>query len=165
MKRTVFGTLTLAGVLALASCLSVQVSQRAPDEDPVKTPKKFVTLEEPRQEPTDFEGLFRVPNIDANLFYYEKDGAWYRFAYNKWFQAFNWDGSWFEMPQRQVPPVLLKVAIDREPEQDVQEQLRKQEEKLREIDKQQRLKQLEERMKRIEEREKQQGGEEEEPSP
>lgn len=143
-------------LILLASCVSVQVQQRpgaAEADRAVRTPKAFVTVDEPVQEPTEVEGLYRAPNIDRNLFYYEKDRAWYRWAYGRWFQAFRWDGKWYEMPEQALPAALLQADVDRAPVRSVRDTLRDQERALEEIDKQERLRQLEERMKQIEESE------------
>ena len=151
MTTRILGAVAL---IAFTSCISVQVSRR-PEEAPTRTPNEFVTVEEPVQEPTGVDGLFRAPNIDKNLFYYAPDKAWYRWAYDQWFQAFRWDGKWYAIPEKDMPKPILTVEIDRAPERSLKDKLREQERALKEIDRKRRLEELEEKMKAIEKNEKQ----------
>lgn len=145
--------------VAFLACLSigwvacVQVVQTAPpQEPPPRTPDPFTSMEDPVLEPTDQPGLFKASSLDPNCYFIENDGAWYRFAYNSWYQAFRWDGAWFQLRPQDVPKVLAgRVKI--QPNETLKERLKEQERRLEEIDRQERLEEQERRLEEIDRQE------------
>ncbi len=72
----------------------------APPEMP--TPDPFMADAKPDLVKTALPGLFAAPSLDTQLFYYEPHERWYRWALNRWYEAFSWDGHWF--PPEKLPP-------------------------------------------------------------
>jgi hypothetical protein len=97
--------LALLAVLELACGPFGAVTVTAPPpryEPPV--PERFGGKAAPLLLETDAPGLLRAPSVDEHLYYYRPDDLWYRFAFNRWYQAFAWNGNWF-VPEK-VPDVL-----------------------------------------------------------
>jgi hypothetical protein len=91
--------------LLLAGACAFQVVQTAPPMEPEpRTPEPLISMEDPKLEPTDVEGLFAAPALASSLFYYEPDERWYRYEYRRWYLAFSWDGNWF-VPDK-IPDAL-----------------------------------------------------------
>jgi len=101
-------TLLLAA-WTLAACVQI-VQNPGPPEIEVKTPKPFLAEGPPALEPTEESDWFGAPSLDVSCYYYKPDKYWYRFFRNRWFQAFRWDGAWFELPDEEVPPFLQARA-------------------------------------------------------
>ncbi len=91
--------------LAATACMhgAVTVTQPPPSYEP-PIPERFRGEGPPELRNTDAPGLLRAPSVDRDLYYFRPDDLWYRFAYNRWYQAFSWNGNWF-VPE-QVPEVL-----------------------------------------------------------
>ena len=141
------------GALLCGGCIQV-VRQQGEPEIEIRTPNPFTKENQGQLEPTDFKGLFKAPELDKNCYYYEPKKEWYRFSYNRWFQAFRWDGYWFELRDEDVPKFLQnRVPVVAEPTK--KKRLEELDKKLEELDKQERLEQLEKKMKDIDEQEKQ----------
>ena len=110
-----------AALLIASAC--IQVVQTAPPMEPEpRTPDPLVSLEEPKLEPTEVEGLFAAPGLAESLFYYEPQELWYRYEYRRWFQAFRWDGYWF-VPEK--VPEVLKAMVPAETPQTPQHEHRR----------------------------------------
>jgi len=103
------GIVLLSSGLLLAACVQV-VQQQAPPEIKVKTPDPFFAAEDPALEPTDQPDWLAAPSLDVSCYFYKQDKTWYRFYRNRWFQAFRWDGAWFELPESEVPAFLQAQA-------------------------------------------------------
>lgn len=91
----------------LAACMAAGVTITTPP--PVREPPlppRLAGETMPELVPTDRPGLLVAPSVKVPLFYYEPDELWYRFWRRRWYQAFSWNGAWFE-PDR-VPPPLRK---------------------------------------------------------
>ena len=73
-----------------------------PPELPVPAP--FEGDRPPRLEPTSLPGLEAAPSVDPTLYYYAPFERWFRYAMNRWYEAFTWDGHWF--PPERVPEPL-----------------------------------------------------------
>ena len=82
-----------------------------PPEPPL--PARFEGAEPPQLEPTEFPGLAAAPSVDPTLYYYEPFERWYRHAFNRWYEAFAWDGHWF--PPERVPESLKDGPLTRPP--------------------------------------------------
>jgi hypothetical protein len=146
-----------AALAALLSAACIQIVQTPSEpEIEVRTPNPFTNENQGKLEPTDFKGLFTAPELDKNTFYYAPKKEWYRFSYNRWFQAFRWDGYWFELRDEDVPRFLQgRVEVVQGPTK--KKRLEELDKKLEEIDKQERLEQLEKQMKELDEQEKEPG--------
>ncbi len=153
---------TALGALLCAGCIQV-VRQTTEPEIEVRTPNPFTQESQGKLEATDTKGLFKAPELDKNCYYYEPKKEWYRFSYNRWFQAFRWDGYWFELRDEDVPKFLRnRVPIVETVTK--KKRLEELDKKLEEIDKQERLEHLEKQMKELDETEKQEETPEAEPS-
>ena len=140
------------GALLCTGCIQIVRTNTEPEIE-VRTPNPFTKESQGKLEPTDFKGLFKAPELDKDCYYYEPKKEWFRFSYNRWFQAFRWDGYWFELRDEDVPKFLQnRVPVVAEPTK--KKRLEELDKKLEELDKQERLEQLEKQMKDIEEQEK-----------
>jgi len=99
----------MLGALGFGGCIQV-VQQPAPPEIKVKTPKPFLASGDPELQPTDQADWLAAPSLDISCYFYKKDQTWYRFWRNRWFQAFRWDGAWFELPENEIPEFLRAQA-------------------------------------------------------
>ena len=130
----------LAWMLLVLHVGCVQVQRNtAPPEKPVRTPKPFLADGAPKLEPTEDADWRAAPSLDDTLYYYAPRREWYRFYYSRWFQAFSWDGAWFELPDAEVP-AFLKPRGELKPEtkKTVRDRLKELDEKLKEIERQER---------------------------
>jgi hypothetical protein len=152
MNRPRVAILWLAfGVLLAAGCIQV-VQQPSEPEIEVRAPKPFTNESQGKLEPTEVKGLFKVPELDKSCYFYQPKKEWYRFSYNRWFQAFRWDGSWFELRDEDVPKFLQgRAEVVAEPSK--KKRLEELDKKLEELDKQERLEKLEKQMKDLDEQE------------
>lgn len=153
---------TALGALLCAGCIQI-VRQNTEPEIEVRTPNPFTNESQGQLEATDFKGLFKAAELDKDTYYYEPKKEWYRFSYNRWFQAFRWDGYWFELRDEDVPKFLQnRVPVVAAPTK--KKRLEELDKKLEEIDKQERLEQLEKQMKELDEEEKKEAAPEAESS-
>jgi len=124
--------LFLASVL-LAGCLGtvVQVAnQPKPEPPPPPVPERFKAEQAPALVPSPVAGCQLAPSLDPNLYYCAKDEHWYRFAMNRWYLAFAWDGNWFPVSGAELPAGLKKIT----PETEV-EAVKTREQRLEELEK------------------------------
>ena len=143
----------IAGTLPLVALLlgCIQVVQTAPPMEPEpQTPDPLVSLEDPKLQPTATEGLFAVPGLKENVFYYEPNELWYRYEYRKWFQAFRWDGYWF-VPDK--VPDAVKAQVPEETPETLKDQLKALDQRLEKLDREERLQQLEHQLEEIDQKE------------
>jgi hypothetical protein len=103
----------LSLILLLALCACARVGGIAVTPPPVRNeppiPERLEAETAPALVETDAPGLLRASSVDLDLYYYRPDDLWYRFAYNRWYQAFSWNGNWF------VPERVPEALIGREP--------------------------------------------------
>ena len=121
----------LAAALALAACVQVVQAPPQPPDAP-----KLTTFEgegPPHLVPTDAPGLFAAPSLGPTVYYYEPEEYWCRYAKNRWYTAFTWDGNWFDLPERNVPAVLAKRHKPPPPKK-VEEELAELERQLKELE-------------------------------
>jgi hypothetical protein len=121
--------------LWLCGCMMVQITQAPPEPPPPPVPDRFEGDVAPELVDSGVEGCKAAPSLDPNLYYCAKDEHWYRFALNRWFMAFAWNGNWFPATGSELPPGLVKVTPKAE------EVKKTREEKLQELEK--RLEELE----------------------
>ena len=82
----------------------IWVEPPPPPAPELPLPARFEGAPPPHLEPTRFPGLAAAANVDPTLYYYEPFERWYRYAFNRWYEAFAWDGHWF--PPERVPGPL-----------------------------------------------------------
>ena len=106
----------VASVL-LAGCLGtvVQVAnQPKPEPPPPPVPERLKAEHAPELVSSAVEGCQLAPELDPNLYYCAKDEHWYRFAMNRWYLAFAWDGNWFPASGAELPAGLRKITPETE---------------------------------------------------
>ena len=120
----------------LAGCMTFSITQPPPEPPPPPVPDKFSGDGPPALVDTGVEGCQAAPSLDPNLYFCAKDEHWYRFALNRWFLAFAWNGNWFPVSGSELPPGLVKVTPKAEEVQKTREQkLEELEKRLEELEK------------------------------
>ncbi len=124
--------------VAIATLVVVACVVRAGGEPPPDAPKLAVFKGEgpPPLEPTEAPGLFAAPSLGPTVYYYEEPSYWFRFARNRWYMAFAWDGNWFDLPAKEVPAVLAKRHVAPAP-QEVADELAELDRQLKELERKQ----------------------------
>jgi len=160
--------LGLALALALSLCAGCIVSMGSSStpthpEERIPVPDKFKADHAPALVECEVEGCKRAPELDPNLYYCAKDGHWFRYALNRWYLAFAWDGNWFPTTKGDLPPSL--VAITPAPEEvkkSREARLKELDQKLQKIDQEQsrdeKLKELDRKLEEIDKQQATQGG-------
>ena len=121
----------------LAACLgTLQIAPQKPEPPPPPVPDRFQAEQAPELVPSEVEGCKVAPALDPNLYYCAKDEHWYRFALNRWYLAFAWDGNWFPVSGAELPHGLKKITPKTELEtaKTREERLKELERKLEELD-------------------------------
>ena len=136
MRRAVRALLASALV---SGCLGtvVQVNtSTTPEAPPPPVPPKFTADKPPELVPSQVPGCKLAPSLDPNLYYCEKQEHWFRFAMNRWFLAFAWDGNWFPVSGSELPAALKKITPETEvqAEKTREERLDELERKLEQLD-------------------------------
>ncbi len=124
-------TATTAVALGLSACLQVIALPPPPPDAP-----KLETFQgdgPPPLEPTDVPGLLAAPSLGRTVYYYEAQEYWCRFARNRWYMAFDWDGNWFDIPDAELPAVLAARHAP-PPPKTVEEELAELERQLKELE-------------------------------
>jgi hypothetical protein len=133
-------TRPIAAVVAsaiFAACLgTLQIAPQKPEPPPPPVPDRFRAEQAPELVPTQVEGCQAAPALDLNLYYCSKDEHWYRFAMNRWYLAFAWDGNWFPVSGAELPHGLKQITpkTELEAEKSREERLEELERKLEELD-------------------------------
>ena len=100
----------VAGLL-LAGCLgTLHIDPQAPEPAPTPVPDRFVAEQPPELVPSDVEGCQAAPALDPTLHYCAATEYWYRFAMNRWYLAFAWNGNWFPVSGAELPHGLAKIT-------------------------------------------------------
>ena len=73
-------------------------------------PDRFVAEQPPELVPSDVEGCQAAPALDPTLHYCAATEYWYRFAMNRWYLAFAWNGNWFPVSGAELPRGLAKIT-------------------------------------------------------
>ncbi|MGH2901952.1 MAG: hypothetical protein ACRDMZ_24975 [Solirubrobacteraceae bacterium] len=129
MKARAFG-LFLASAL-LAGCIAaINTSQQpVPEPPPPPVPPRFKAEAPPALVASPVEGCQAAPSLDPNLYYCAADEHWFRFAMNRWYLAFAWDGNWFPVNRGELPDALAKITPETK-----QETTKTREERLQELE-------------------------------
>lgn len=128
---------SLVASALLAGCLgTLQIAPQKPEPPPTPVPDRFVAEQVPELVPTEVEGCQRAPALDPNLYYCATDEHWYRFAMNRWYLAFAWNGNWFPVSGAELPVGLKKITPETKVEsvKTREERLEELERKLEELD-------------------------------
>jgi hypothetical protein len=121
----------------LVGCLgTLQIAKQIPEPPPPPVPDRFRAEHAPELVPSEVDGCQAAPTLDSNLYYCAKDEHWYRFAMNRWYLAFAWDGNWFPASGAELPQGLRKITpkTQAETEKTREERLEELEKKLEELD-------------------------------
>jgi len=100
-----FGTLLFAGCLG-----TLQIAPQKPEPPPPPVPERFSAEQAPELVSSEVPGCQAAPALDPNLYYCAKDEHWYRFAMNRWYLAFAWNGNWFPVTGAELPQGLKKIT-------------------------------------------------------
>ncbi len=125
--------------MLLCGCIGLSVTRPPPVPPEPPTPPRFKAEQgPPLLESTDIPGIRVADSLDRT-YYDEKSEQWYRFAMNRWFMAFTWDGAWFPLTKKEVRPELLERHKPPPPKTRKQrlEDLEKRLEELEELEKKQ----------------------------
>ncbi len=137
MKLRLLALLLVAS--AFGGCIGTISLDPKPVVEPITpVPDRFKADHAPELVPSPVEGCQAAPSLDPNLYYCEKEEHWYRFALNRWYLAFAWDGNWFPASGTELPRGLAKVAVAPEKQAETQktreERLKELERKLEELE-------------------------------
>jgi hypothetical protein len=120
-----------------SGCMTLSVTAAPTEPPPPPVPDKFQGDEPPPLVDTGVEGCQAAPAVDPNLFFCAKEEHWYRFALNRWFLAFAWNGNWFPVTASELPKSLAKVTPKAEQVKKTREEkLEDLEKRLEELEKQ-----------------------------
>jgi hypothetical protein len=123
--------------LLLSGCMALSITQGPPEPPPPPVPDKFQGDAAPPLVDAGVEGCQAAPSLDPHLYYCAKQEHWYRFALNRWFLAFAWNGNWFPVSSGELPPGLVAVTPKAEEVKKTREQkLEELEKKLEELEQQ-----------------------------
>jgi hypothetical protein len=123
-------TAAFAVALLLSGCMMLSITPGPPEPPPPPVPDKLQGDAPPPLVDVGIPECQAAPSLDPNLYYCAKDEHWYRFALNRWFMAFAWNGNWFPVSGAELPPALVKVTPKAEEVKKTREQ------KLEELEKQ-----------------------------
>ena len=100
----------LAGCIPQAMGIVIIPPPPLPPEPPVPFP--FEADASPARIPTATPGLDAAPSLDPSLYYSARRERWYRWAFNRWYEAFSWDGNWFplEDPPEELEPFTPRAS-------------------------------------------------------
>jgi hypothetical protein len=102
-------TLTVALLACLlGGCIGITITKPPPPPPEPRTPPRLEAGAAPVLEPTEIPGLLQAPSL-VRLYYDETKEHWVRFAMNRWFMAFTWDGAWFPLAQDEIRPELREL--------------------------------------------------------
>ncbi len=133
--------------LALSGCIGssfgIEIVEPPPPPPEPPVPDRFVGDTAPELVSSELPGFKKAPSLDPSVYFLEKERHWYRFALNRWYLGFTWDGNWFPVEADEVPAALraLTPSIREVSAQEAGKKEKTREEKLRELD--ERLRELE----------------------
>ena len=129
MSRAARG-LALAALLGTSACILSITPTTTPVEHPPPVPDKYKGDAPPELVDAGIAGCQRAPSLDVNLYYCAKEEQWFRWALNRWYSAFAWNGNWFPVSTKKELPAGLR-EITPAPE----EVKKSREERLKELEK------------------------------
>ena len=109
-----------------------------PPEVHVPVPDRFTGDHAPELVDTGIEGCKQAPSLDANLYYCPAKENWFRYAMNRWYLAFTWDGNWFPVGGSELPRALAALTpAPEEVKKSREDRLKELDKKLEDLDQQQ----------------------------
>ena len=135
MRRRGRALLTAALLAAGLGCVLSVTQTPTPQEHTVPVPDRFKADAAPELVDAGIDGCKKAPSLDPNLYYCAKDEHWFRYALNRWYMAFAWDGNWFPTTKSDLPKSL--AALTPAPaavKQSREERLKQLEKELEELD-------------------------------
>ncbi|MCP4002844.1 MAG: hypothetical protein GY725_01485 [bacterium] len=130
----------LVCALACAACLpsgfgiTITEPPEPPPEPPV--PERFTGEVAPALVASPVAGFKAAPSLNPRVYFGGKDEQWYRYAYNRWYTAFAWNGNWFPLALEEVPDPLGAITSEMRKQSAVENQgiEKTREQKLKELD-------------------------------
>ena len=101
--------LAAAALVAGSGCVFNMTQTATPVERREPVPDKYKAEAPPELIDAGIEGCQRA-TLDANLYYCAKDEHWFRWALNRWYMAFTWDGNWFPTTKNELPKGLAAIT-------------------------------------------------------
>ena len=133
MKRALLALLLAVGAGCIVNMSNTKTV--TPPEARVPVPDKYQADRAPELVECEVPGCKRAPALDANLYFCAKDEYWFRYAMNRWYLAFAWDGNWFPVGDTDLPSALARITPKPEEVQKSREdRLKELEEKLEKLD-------------------------------
>ncbi len=109
-----------------------------PPEPHVPVPDRFTGDHPPELVDTGVEGCKQAPSLDPNLYYCAAKENWFRYAMNRWYLAFAWNGNWFPTGGSELPRSLAALTpAPEEVKKSREERLKELEKKLEDLDQKQ----------------------------
>jgi len=108
--RRVRALATAAPLAASLACVFSVNQTTTPVEHTVPVPDKYKAEAAPDLVEVGVDGCKRAPALDTNLYYCAKDEHWFRWALNRWYMAFAWDGNWFPVTKTELPQSLAALT-------------------------------------------------------
>ena len=102
--------LAAAALLATGGCIIGITPTATPVEHKTPVPDKYKADAAPELVDAGIEGCQRAEALDPNLYYCTKDEHWFRWALNRWYMAFAWDGNWFPVTKSELPAGLKQIT-------------------------------------------------------
>ena len=100
----------IALVGLLSGCMALSITATPTEAPPPPVPDKFQGDEPPALVDGEVEGCQGAPALDPNVYFCAQEEHWYRFALNRWYMAFAWNGNWFPVTTSELPKALVKVT-------------------------------------------------------
>ena len=151
-----------AVVLTLALCAGCVVNMGTnttvtPPEERTPVPDRYEG-KAPELVDAGIEGCKRAAALDPNLYYCAAQEQWFRYAMNRWYLAFAWDGNWFPVTGKELPPGLVSITpAPAEVAKSREERLKELENKLDKIDedksREEKLKELDKKLEELDKQE------------
>ena len=101
--------LAAAVLVAGSGCVLSMTQTATPVERREPVPDKYTAEAAPELIDAGVDGCQRA-TLDPNLYYCAKDEHWFRWALNRWYMAFAWDGNWFPTTKKELPKGLASIT-------------------------------------------------------
>jgi hypothetical protein len=115
----------------------ITTQQTKPVPDP-KTPARLEGKTAPPLEDTAVPGVKHARVDVPDVYYHESSEKWFRWAMDRWFVAFLWNGQWFPLDKGELPAEMaaLQPSIEEKKERRLTraEELKKIDEELRQLE-------------------------------
>jgi hypothetical protein len=127
--------LAAAALFAASGCSFGLTQTAAPVEHATPVPDKYKGDAAPELVDAGIDGCQRAPALDANLYYCAQDEHWFRWALNRWYMAFAWNGNWFPVTKSELPKSLAQITpAPEEVKKSREERLKELEQELEKLD-------------------------------